>query len=120
MTIYVIFSFNNIPIEKNFSIGLIESNIGDEWKVSYNKSTQSFYKTLKIKDEMPSTLYIESSIGEGNLYLELSQDGISEKIDITDNKDTMEIDISKYKDGKLEMKLFGDNSKNVKFKAYWN
>lgn len=101
------------------SIGLIESNIGDKWKVSYISSTEEFHRNIKIKDNNPKTLYIESECGEGKLYLTIAQNSTEEKIDITEGSNTREIDLSNFKEGTVKLKLVGEGAKHVKFRAYW-
>ncbi len=114
-----IFMNEGFDTSNGISIGLIESNLGDKWKVSYIKSTEEFNKNIKIKDNSPKTLYVESQCGEGKIYLTIKQDSVEEIIDITEVLETKEIDLSSFKDGVVKLHLSGEGAENVKFKAYW-
>lgn len=116
---FMVFKDGDLESNSGISIGLMETNIGDKWNVSYISSNKVFYHTITIKDNNPKTLYIETECGEGELSLRLEQDKIEKTMDLSESTGVYEFDLSLFNDGKVKLYLSGNDAKNVKFKAYW-
>lgn len=110
---------DDFKFNRSISIGSIENNIGDKWNVSYIYSTREFTHKIKIKDNNPKILYIESQFDKGKLSLRLVQEEIEKTIDLSPEKQNYEFDLSIFKDGEVKLYLIGNDAKNVKFKSYW-
>lgn len=117
--VLIVFRDGDLKAHSGISIGSIENNIGDKWNVSYISSTKEFTRKIKIEDNNPSRLYIESECGKGKLSLRLVQGDIERTIDLSPKNDGYQFDLSIFKDGEVKLYLIGDNAKNVKFKSYW-
>lgn len=109
----------NISEGSGYSTMLVEYSWGDEWRVSYGKSTQTFTKGVSINDKGPNKIFVDCSSESGKVQLEISQGEINDIIDISNTDGTMEIDLSKYETGKIKIKLKGSEAENVKFEARW-
>lgn len=100
----------------NYSIGCIETNIGDTWKVSFKKSNEAFRKTINIDSDGPKTIEVEASYGDGKSYLYLYRDGKSlDCFNLTTEKNKFSIDLTQYGPGKITFELTNDDVSNMKF-----
>ena len=116
--IFGIAFFGNIDsYDFNVNIGGAEWNIGNEWKVSFYKSNETFKKSLTIKDSNTQKLSIKSELEKGELFLRIVQEDKEDIIDLTNVNGQMEYDLNKFNSGKLKCYLYGNNAKKVKFKA---
>lgn len=102
------------------SIGLIETNIGDEWKIRAMSTNATFERSYKVVDEL-SKLLIEYDQNSGEAMLYISNDDIEDVFDLTEfsnynSENPFEIDLSKYKGENIDLKIKFD-AKKVKFKA---
>lgn len=116
--ITVIFQ-QEIISKPEISIASMESNIGSKWKVSYYLSTEEYTRSIKIGENGPSKMYLESNSDEGSVYLKLVQGEIEEVIDVTNVPEGTEVDLSKFKEGKIKLNLSNESAKGVKFRAEW-
>lgn len=116
---YMVFTEENLDFNSGVSIGSIQYNIGNKLNVSYNISNKKFSSTIKIRDNSPRTLFIESSHGKGELSVRLVQGELEEVIDLSKEKDNYEFDLAIFNDGNVKIYLIGKNARNVKFKSYW-
>lgn len=101
------------------SIASMESNIGDNWRVSYFLSTKDFTNSIKINEDGPEKIYLQCESNEGKVYLTLVQNGIQEVKEITNVPEGTEIDLSKFEKGIVKLYLSNDDARKVKFKAEW-
>lgn len=118
--IVVIFIDNDMEFGNGYSIGLLETNIGDKWNISYLKSTKTFSKTINIEDRKPEKLYIDFNCDDGVAELTLKQQTKEQNFELTKEKDKYEIDLKQFNNDKLKLYLNSKNARNVKFKAHWN
>ena len=114
-----IFIDDDFASQSEFSLMMKQFNTENTWNVSYYKSTEEFIRTIKIKDNKPSTMHVKAETKQGSLYLVLIQNDKEEKIDITNTEGFKEIDLKAFDDGKIEAVLFGKGSESVKFEAHW-
>lgn len=110
---------DGLKVEEGISIFLLETNLENDWNISYYKSSSKFTKSIDIKEGIPSNLNVNASCEQGNLYLTLEQGDKKEVIDISNSEGTKNIDLRKFNDGKLDLKLIDENCRKVKFKANW-
>ncbi|GAA0123593.1 MAG: hypothetical protein KID00_09940 [Clostridium argentinense] len=108
-----------MEFSSGYSIMLVQTNIGDKWSISFSTSTETFSKTIKIKEGAPKKIYVEFTCEEGEAHLTLKQYDKEKKFQLTNKKNIYEIDLSEFNDGKLKLYLEGKQAKKVKFKAYW-
>lgn len=101
-----------------YSIGCIETNIGNTWKVSFVESNDTFRKSITIDEDGPKSLSIESYSNEGTAYLHLYKDGISlNMIELTPNFETKDFDLTQYGNGKISFELKSGDASKFKFKG---
>jgi uncharacterized membrane protein YeiB len=112
-------SDDGFEFRPNLSILLFETNTANKWNVSYYTSSDEFSKTINITDNSPANLYVEASCEEGELYLNLKQGAIEEIVDISQIINTKKIDLSKFNNGNVELKLLDKECKKVKFKSHF-
>lgn len=116
---YMVFTEDDFEFNSGISIGSIQNNIGNKWNVSYNISDKRFSSTIRIKDNSPSTLFIESSHRKGELSVKLVQGALEEIINLSQERNNYEFDLSIFDEGKVKIYLIGKDTRNVKFKSYW-
>lgn len=116
---YMIFTEENLGFNSGVSIGSVQNNIGDKLNVSYTISNREFSSTIKIKDNSPRALFMESSHEKGELSVRLVQGELEKVIDLSKEKDNYEFDLSIFAEGKVKIYLVGKGARNVKFKSHW-
>lgn len=109
----------NIEFKSGSSIFLVEVNLKSKWNLSYYKSRSKFSRTIDKKENQPSTMYVDASCDEGQLYLKLIQDDIEELIDISNTNGDMKIDLSKFKNGEIRLELIDEECRGVGLEAHW-
>lgn len=123
-TIIILFVVNvngggsSVSVEEfsNYSIGCVETNIGDTWKISFKKSNETFKKTIAIDNDGPKTMDIKASYGDGKSYLYLYRDGKSiDFFSLSPTGDDFSIDLTQYGSGKITLELTNDDVSNMKF-----
>ncbi|MEG1410865.1 MAG: hypothetical protein RSD36_13590 [Terrisporobacter sp.] len=119
---FIGFAINSENLEFNSgqSLFLIEINTKSKWNISYYTSTSKFSRSMDKKENTPSTMNIEASCDEGQLYIKLTQNDIEEVIDISDTNGLKKIDLSQFKNGEIKLELIDRNCKGVGLEAYWN
>ena len=120
-TLFVGFVINNEDFEfkSGYSIFLVEVNTNSKWNISYYKSSAKFSRTIDKKDNQPSVINIDASCDEGQLYLKLTQNDVEELVDITNTNGTLKINLSKFKNGEIKLKLIDKDCKGVGLEANW-
>lgn len=108
-----------LEFKSGTSLFLTEFNTKNKWSISYYKSTSEFSKIIKKENNTPSTLYVDAESEVGNLGLKLIQGNKEEIIDIKDTKGVMEIDLSKFENGEINLLLINKKYENVSFEAHW-
>ncbi|GAA0715778.1 hypothetical protein GCM10008904_32980 [Paraclostridium ghonii] len=108
-----------LEVKEGVSIFLLETNSKNDWEISYYKSSDKFTKNIDLKESSPSNLNVNASCEQGNLYLTLEQGDKKEVFDISNTEGAKNIDLRKFNDGKLDLKLIDENCRKVKFKANW-
>lgn len=118
---FIGFVINNEDIEfmSGYSIFLVEVNTKTKWNISYYKSSAKFSRTIDKKENQPSSINIDASCDEGELYLKLTQNSIQEVIDISNSNGPMKIDLSKFNNSEIKLELIDKNCKGVGVEAYW-
>lgn len=101
------------------SVASMEYNVGSKWRVSYYISTGESVTSIKIDENGPKKLYLESKSDEGKVYLKLVQDEMEEVIDVTNLSERTEVDLTKFKEGKVKLYLSNEEARGVKFTAEW-
>lgn len=105
----------------SYSIGCVETNIGDTWKVSFVESNDIFRKTITVDEDGPKTLSIESSANQGTAYLYLYRDGRSlDMITLPYDSDNINLDLTQYGNGKINFELKSGDAAHLKFKGIFN
>lgn len=108
---------NNIP--GGLSIFKFESNMGNHWNISCYKTNEIEYKEIKINSDSPKYLFVKGSCESGSLSLTIKQGDKIETIDLTNAPDYKKIDLSKFNEGNIELKLDATNAINSEFNSYW-
>lgn len=116
---YMIFTEENFDFNSGVSIGSVQYNIGNKLNVSYNMSNKKFSSTIKIKDNSPKNLFIESSHKKGDLSVKLVQGELEKIIDLSQERNNYEFDLSIFNEGKVKIQLISNGARGVKFKSYW-
>ena len=121
IALFVGFVINNEDFEfkSGYSIFLVEVNTNSKWNISYYKSSAKFSRTIDKKDNQPSVINIDASCDEGQLYLKLTQNDVEELVDITNTNGTLKINLSKFKNGEIKLKLIDKDCKGVGLEANW-
>lgn len=101
------------------SVGMKTSNWGDKWNVSFKKSTEVLTEKIKIKEDENRILYVTGSCESGYLQLELTQGKINKVFDISNQTDSLKINLNEFTSGSVEMILSNKEAKNAKFNSYW-
>lgn len=102
-----------------FSLLKVETNIGDHWNISCYKTNEIEYKTIEIKSGSPKYLFVKGNCESGSLDLTIEQGDKIETIDLTNSSDYKKIDLSKFNEGKIELKLDATGATSSEFKSYW-
>lgn len=110
---------DDLNLGMGVSVGMAQSNIGRKWSISYLRSNEKFTKTIKKENGSPAALSVEAQCSEGSLWLTASQGDIAQSWDITKTFGEISLDLSRFSDGKIILRLEGDEAKNVRFKAHW-
>ncbi|MDF2685038.1 MAG: hypothetical protein K0S55_219 [Clostridia bacterium] len=110
---------DNLPILSGVSIGLVQNNWGNKWDLTFKTSGDELKKTITINKSEPNMLYIKGSCEEGTLTLYIIKETIIDAFDMTAQTEEIAIDLSKYGEGKIELKLINNKAKNAMFKSHW-
>lgn len=114
---YVVIS-NDLPIINGVSIGMVENNIGDKWKVSFKSSSKELKRTVEFTEEELDKFYVTSSCEKGNAFLYIIQQDKVKVVDLTsyDGK----VDLEDFQAGKIKLMINNDGAKNAKINIKWN
>jgi hypothetical protein len=119
---FVVFAMmddNPCNLADGLSILKVETNIGDRWNIACYKTNKIEYKEIKINSDSPKLLFVKGNCEEGNLTLTIKQGDKVETIDLTNTPDYKKIDLSKFNEGTVELKLDATNATSSEFKSYW-
>lgn len=115
-------TYGNKGFGSGYSVGSVCVDVGNKWNVSYLSASKDyvFDSSIKIKEGEPGTLHIQASCKEGEPLLRIQQDDMEDVINLSTIEDSMDFDLSQYKDGKLSLLFETNGSKGVEMKMYWD
>lgn len=114
--IYVVTS-GNVPTINHVSIGMVEYNWGNKWKISFKTSGEEFSNNEDFTQTEIDNFIIEGTCDSGSVYLLLVQGANAKVIDIS--KYSGSADLKEFHDGTIKMMIYNKNAKNAKISVSW-
>ncbi|WP_026477960.1 hypothetical protein [Alkaliphilus transvaalensis] len=103
---------------RSVGIGLVQNNIGSQWKVSFRSLSGGLNSKLTIRDGSPEKLNIKTELESGSLTLTLRQGDKSITIPL-DHSTEIQQDLKEFKNGTLQLKIEASNAKGGKVNIWW-
>lgn len=113
---YVVIA-NDIPIISGVSIGMVENNIGDKWKISFKSSGKELKRSVKFTEEELDNFHVSSSCEKGSAFLYLMQKDKVKVVDLTDFDG--KVDLKDFEAGKVKLIIINHDAKNAKVDIRW-
>ena len=109
---------SDIPVIEGVSVGMVNSNIGSKWEVSYKSSGETLERTIAVTEQELENLTVEASCDDGEIYLLLIQGKNAEVIDITAFPEG-KLRLDDFTAGNIKLSLYNESAKNAKIKIDW-
>jgi hypothetical protein len=114
--VYVVTS-DNIPIMNHVSIGMVEYNWGNKWKISFKTSGDEFSNNRDLTQDQIDNFAIDGTCDSGNIYILLVQGANAKVIDISNHSGS--VDLKEFHDGKIKMMIYNKDARNAKISVSW-
>jgi len=104
----------------NTSIGKVETDFGNSWKLNYYASTETMNKTIYVNENGPKSLYFKGACEEGTMVLVVIIGDEIKTYDVSGQNEESMIDLSAYDTRSVTLQLINSEVQNGEFEAHWN
>lgn len=109
---------NDIPIVNGISIGMVNSNVGSKWNVSFKTSGDEISRTINLNKNQLNNFSIKSNSKSGEVYLLIIQNENSKVINISNHTES-NVDLSEFSTGDLRLTIYNQEAREANIKIDW-
>lgn len=108
-------------IMPNISIGSVENHTSRNWHMSFSSlDGEKDNSQLQYDGQNPPAVHVKSSLESGKLELVLTQGEKQTSVDLSSPQVVMDIDLSGFEPGVIDMKLVAESARDGNVEVWWD